>query len=564
MAKFIHYPDRPKKLTAAFAKKEYYKLLAQLTDAEKSAKSDAWIALFADWNALSSYIGSEAGRISYVYSKDMSDKKLEAAERYIREKISPVTDKPEHELTLALLASKHREAVGERYGPILLEKYKLWLKPMDPVNTTLGIKTGNLSAKYEKIIANATVEVSGEKMNLSKVRSLGFSPDGDLRKAAYLASGKWFLDHHKQLADIYSQMVLLRDQMGRNLKFKNYVPLAYLNQSRMGYGIENVREFHRLVLKHLVPVLTRVFDARAKNLGQPTLRPWDVMFDPASYLPMGCAPVERQLDSAGRVFKKLSPVLTEHFENMRRQQLIDLENRPNKQAGAYCTDFSDEQKVLVFCNSTGDAEDVRILTHEMGHAFQLWESQHIEAIDLRHGSSELAEIYSMGMEFLSLPYMDEFFSAANAERFAKNKWVDSLYTICYVCVVDEFQHWVYENPKASAKARDDMWAKLYAKYLPGVDFSGLEQYAKIRWYAQRHIFVVPFYYIDYALAEIVAMQFALLAEKDHPKTMRTYLELCKIGGTKSFLQAIDDANLRSPFEEKLMTELAARTKKALL
>lgn len=564
MTKYIHYPNRPKKLTAAFVKKEYDKLLVQLPDAEKAVKPDKWIKLFSDWNALESYIGSEAGRVSYSFSKNMSDKKLETAERYIREKISPVVDKPEHELAKAFLASKHSKAIAERYGPILIDKYRMWLKPLDPVNTPLNIKAGNLSAKYEKLLAEAEIDVRGEKMNLSKVRSLAFSSDNDLRKEAYLASGNWFLEHHNQIANIYNQMVDFRDQMGRNLGFKNYVPLAYLNRGRMGYGIDEVRHFRGLVLKHFVPALKQVFEARAKALGQASLRPWDIMFDPNSYLPMGCAPVDEQLDNASRVFKKLSPLLSSHFEKMRTQKLIDLETRPNKQGGAYCTEFSDEQKVIVFLNSTGDSDDVRVMVHEMGHAFQVWESLHIEAVDLRTGSYELAEIYSMGMEFLSLPYMEEFFSKENSAKFAKNKWVDSLYTICYVCVVDEFQHYVYENPKLSAKERDDQWVKLYAKYLPGIDFSGYEKYAKTRWYAQHHIFAIPFYYIDYALAETIAMQFGRLAEKDHPKTMKIYLELCKIGGTKKFLKAVGDARLRSPFEEDLIVELVEQIKKTLL
>jgi len=563
MSKFIHYPDRPKKLTAEFAKKEYQKLLERLPDAEGSTKPDLWLKLFADWNALESYIGSEAGRISYNYSKDMSDRRLELAERYIREKISVVIDKPGFRLTKAFLASKHRNALSDRYGTILPDQYELWLEPLNPVNTALGIKTGNLAVEYEKMVAEAIVEVGGEKINLSKARSLWLSPDGKLREEAYRAVGDWFLGSHQKTASIYSAMVSHRHQMGINLGYKNFIPLAYKIRGRMGYGVEDVADFRSLIKKHVVPAFRRVLKERAKLLGQKTIKPWDLLYDPRVDMPLGSAPIDQQLDNAQKVFESLSPVLADHFKNMRRGGLIDLENRPNKQAGAYCTQFSDEERVVVFCNSTGDADDIRVLVHEMGHAFQSWESQKIEAVELQMGSAELAEIYSMGMEFLSLPHSNEFFGTAESKKFTRQKWIDSLYSLCYICVVDEFQHWVYQNPKSKNTARDEKWIEIYTKYLPEVSFSGIEKYAKTRWYLQRHIFIAPFYYIDYALAEVIAIQLAMLAAEDPKKTIRKYLALCKVGGTKSFLQTVNYSGLKSPFNAKLIVELVAYANKQL-
>ena len=561
---YKHYPKRPKKLTATFAKAEYTKLLTLLPVAEANTSPKLWIQLFRAWNALEAYTSGETCRIGYAYSKDMSDKRLETAERYLREKISPVIDKPEHRLVQAFLSSKHSRAVAKEFGRQLVPVYETALKPLDPVNTSLNIKLGSLSNRYEKVLASAKINFDGKVLNLSEIRALQYSQDTIVRQKAFRASSEWLIKNRAKLAKIYNEQVKLRTQAGKNLGYKGYIPLAYQIRGRQNYGESDVTAFRNSVLKNLVPLYKKIARDQARRMGQPTLKPWDVYYDPLRSIPLGTALIDKQLANAQVVFDKLSPVLGKHFKYMRDHGLIDLETRPNKQAGAYCTIFQDEDKVAILCNSTGDPDDVRVLTHEMGHAFQFWESQHIKAVDLQVGTAELAEVYSMGMEFLSLPHMNEFFSKENAKKYAEYKWIDSIFTICYVCVVDEFQHWVYKNPDASLERRDKSWAKLYAKYLPFVDFSGSEKYLSVRWYAQRHIFAAPFYYIDYALAETSAMQLGLLAAKDHANTMKKYLKMCRIGGTKGFLEALDYADLKSPFDEDLIISIAKEAEKILL
>lgn len=562
--KYIHYPKRPKNMTATFVAQQYKKLTDQLQNAEASKTPNMWLKLFEEWNELNAYIGSEAARIGYASSKDLSDKTLEAKEKYIREKISPVIAKPEHLLAEAFLASKHREAIAKKYGEQLIPVYEIALKPMNPINTKLGIKAGSLTSKYDKIIAAGNVTINGKKTNLWSARALLFSDDDKLRKEAFLATSNWFIKNHDKLASLYDQLVKLRHQMGLNLNYDNYIPLAYQMRGRQGYSQKEVKAFRALVLKHISPLVSKNLEKRAKELGQDSLKPWDIFYDPKTSIQLGSVPVKTQLDKASKIFNNISPILGKHFNDMRKDNLIDLETRPNKKSGAFCTDFCDEGKVAILCNSTGDADDVRTLTHEMGHAFQGLESMHIEAVDLQWGSFELAEVYSMGMEFLSLPYMSEFFDKVNEDKFVRFKWVDSAFTTCYVCVVDEFQHWVYENPEASAIDRDKFWAKTYQKYLPAVDYSGYEQYEATRWYAQGHIFNAPFYYIDYGLAEICAMQFGIMNEIDHKKAVSLYLKMCKLGGTRSFIDTLKYCGLSSPFDETTIKNTAEYLKRFLV
>lgn len=563
-SRFGHYPDRPKDLTATFVKKEYEKLVGRIKPAEESHKPDAWIKLFRDWDSLSSYVGSEAARVYYDYCKDMSNEKLEARDRYFSEKIAPVISKPNYALSKAFLASRHRQAIADELGRQLIPLYETGILTMNPINTKLGIKVSLLDNDYSKMTAKASLEVRGDVMNLHKARSLLFSSDESLRKEAYQASGDWFIKNHEELAGIFNHMVADRNQMAKNVGLDSYTDFAYRSRGRQGYGRKEVQEFRDLVLQYLVPLNEQVIKKQAVSLGHETLKPWNVFYNPVLTVPNGSVAVETQIKKSQALFEKVSPKLAEHFKYMSQNGLIDLETRPNKKGGAFCIDFSDEHKVAILCNSTGDPDDIRVLTHEMGHAFQKWESNHIEISELQWGTAELAEVYSMGMEFLSLPYMKGFFNKENSQKFAGYKWFDSVYTICYVCVVDEFQHWVYDNPGATTSQRDEMWSTIYAKYLPGIDFTGAEKYQNVRWYGQGHVFSSPFYYIDYALAELCAMQLGLLSEANYSKTIGTYLKMCRLGGTKSFLDAIEYGGLESPFSGTLISRIADHAKKILI
>lgn len=560
---YKHYPNRPGKLTQEFVQTEYKKLTDRIDEANSSETADKWLELYTDWNALNSFVGSETSRINHELNKNMSDEELSDREQYQREEVQPAADRGNAELLKAVLGSKHKQAIAERYGKHLLEVFEVMQEPLAPINIDLRVKVGDLSMQYDKIVSQGEVTVGGEVITLSRTRNLQSSQDRAVRKEAFEAYRNWFLDHRAEIASLYDQMVHVRDEMGRNLGHKNFIPLGYKSMGRTDYGIEEAKKFRENIRKYVVPVQTRLYQARAKRLGLEVLKPWDTGFDPAFTLPGGIAPVETQIEKAQRIFDKLSPSLAKHFMRMRDEGLIDLENRKGKRAGAYCTSFPDEGRVAILCNSTGDSEDVATLTHEMGHAFQGWESQPIEAIELQWPTSDACEVHSMGMEYLSMRYMTEFFDKELAEKFSRNRWRDGVEIICYIAIVDEFQHWVYENPNASLDERDVAWNKIWDIYKPGIDWSGCEQYKAARWYSQGHIFGMPFYYIDYAIAETGAMQIALMDAIDHDKTVETYIKLCRIGGTMSVLNIFKAVGMRSPFDESLMKELMDHATKLL-
>ena len=552
-----HRPEPSPTLTAALVAAEHERLAGRVAAADAAAGPEPWNALQADWNALKVRVYGEGSRRRHRFSQDTRDAEAEAAEAEFREKILPAAQAGDSALVAALLASRHREAVAERHGRQLLRVLEVGQETLAPVNSDLRVETSGIARDYDKLLAGAEVTVGGEAMTLSRARGRLGSPDAELRREAFEAWSGWFVQRRDELAALFGSLVERRDLMGRNLGHENFVPLGYAGMLRTDYGPAEAAAFREAVLKNASPLHEALCREQAAALGTEALRPWDRGFHPGFTLPTGAAePVSEQLDKAGRVFARLSPRLAAHFERMRAEGLIDLENRPGKAAGAYCTSFADTGQVAIFCNSIGDEGDVKTLMHEMGHAFQGWESLWIESVDLRSPSLDACEVHSMGMEFLSLPHLDEFFSPEDCERFARGRWARAIQLLCYVSVVDAFQHWIYENPQASPDARDACWVELQDRFMPGIDWSGeAERHRAARWYAQPHVFRRPFYYLDYAIAETGAMQLALLDAQDHEACLETYLELCRLGGTRSVLELFDGAGLRSPFEPAVLADL---------
>lgn len=556
MKKYHHLPNRPEKLEPKHVEAAGADVISRLKNAEKSADSKAFLQTLRDWNDWSAYLSGEYSRIGYQLAKNTGHEPTIQAEKYFREKIGPVSSKAGFEISSLLLASKLRDQLIPELGEYYFKKADVALLTEDPRNVQLRVEEGAIVKEYEQCVAQAQVTVQGQAMTLTKARSFATSENASLRKDSFIAYRRWFVDHHAELSGFFARLVENRQKQAENLGHSNYLRLGYAGMSRTDYGQPESKQFRKNVETLIVPIVRRLREEQAKELGSPQVKAWDASFTPSLRFPDDAAPVASQLDQADQLFGRLSPVLQKHFQRMRKDGLIDLENRPGKRAGAFCTSFPDEKSVAIFCNSTGSHSDVGTLMHEMGHAFQAWESQGIEWVEMRWPTLDAAEIHSMGMEYLSLRHMDVFFDADLKKKFKKERWKDALELLCHIAVVDEFQHWVYENPKASVAERDTAWCKIFDRFQPNWDFSDFPEAKWARWYAQSHIFAAPFYYIDYGIAEMGAMQLAMLEEKDAPKALESYLALCRLGGKKSVLDIFKSAGLDSPFQESLVRKLS--------
>jgi M3 family oligoendopeptidase len=417
----------------------------------------------------------------------------------------------------------------------------------DPRNVDLDVEANNLySTRYSKIRGTAEILLDGEKKTLTQLANLGESEDAALRERAFLALAGFYREKARDFDAIYAKLVELRTKAAKNLGFSSFVPLGYKRMSRTDYGPDHVRRFRDRIEEHVVPLLEKL---RLRQGGGKPVRACDRSFFPEYSLPPGIAPVERQIDAARKVYERLHPKLARHFDHMVGRKLVDIENRPGKRPGAFCTAMPDRDEVRIFCNSTGAASDVGTLLHECGHSFQGWESQPIPLCELQWPTMEACEIHSMGMELLSFPHLDAFFAKEeDAQKFRRQRLAKTVVVLPYVAVVDAFQHEVYENPDMWPDERAAAWARLWKRFMKGEDWSGHEWEASRWWHRQLHIFGMPFYYIDYALAETCALQLWRLARKDTADAMKRYMRLCEVGGTRSFLGVLEEGGLESPFE----------------
>jgi len=530
-------------------------LLAEAHAAENAEGEEKWMEVITHLDLLSARVQGDSARASYRYSGDMTNAEAEAHDRYQREEIGPTHADGTFELIVLLVGSRHRAALEQRLGSYFFQRLDTSVQTLDPANREARIAVGTLGSQYARLLATATVEVRGEKMTMQQTAGLTGDPARSLREEAWRAIRAWVRDNRAQMASIFDELVRLRHGMAERLGLENYTPLGYAGMSRTDYGPEQAAQFRENVRRYAVPLLAAERRTHREELGLDTLRPWDLGYRPSLTLPRGIVPVESQLDTAAGIFQRLDPRLAGHFERMRRDALIDLPNHPGKGPGAYCTSFFDTEEVAIFCNSVGEADDVRVLLHEMGHAFQKWESASITPLALRNPTADLAEVHSMGMEYLSLPHIDLFFDPENSARFRRGRWLKAVGLLCYASGVDEFQHWVYDNPQAGPDERDAAWKRILDQYDPEVDSSGLDESSALRWYQQTHIFRTPFYYIDYAFAETGAMQLALMDRTDHEHAMNVYRRLCRLGGTLPVFAAYADAGFRSPLDSELMREL---------
>ena len=335
--------------------------------------------------------------------------------------------------------------------------------------------------------------------------------------------------------------------MALKLGYENFIELGYKSLTRTDYNAEDVKGYREQIYTDLVPLTNKLFKEQAKRLKirNPQAYDYNIMFLSGNATPKGDR--DYLVDKASKMYAELSPETDAFFTFMKENELLDLETRQGKAGGGYMTYFPDYKAPFIFSNFNGTSGDVDVLTHEVGHAFQGYMSRYISCPDYHMPTAEACEIHSMSMEFIAHPWMEYFFNE-EADKYRYSHTVDALTFIPYGVAVDEFQHFVYENPEITHEERCVKWREIEKKYLPHKKYDHtpvLERGGY--WMRQGHIFGTPFYYIDYTLAQVVAFQFFNEARRDHGKAWRKYVKLCKMGGKYPFTELLKRANLKNPF-----------------
>lgn len=407
-----------------------------------------------------------------------------------------------------------------------------------------------LSTEYGKLKAAAKIEFDGEIYNLATIASKVSDPDRDVRKRAHDAVMNFYNEHEADFDDIYDKLVKVRDKMAKKLGYNNFIELAYLRMNRIDYDQKMVENYRRQVVEYMVPVANELYERQAKRIGVDKLLAYDASFEFKSGNPKPVGDKDTLVSKALKMYTEMSKETGEYFTKMCEMELFDLEAKPNKEMGGYCTDMFDYKLPFIFSNFNGTQGDVDVLTHEAGHGFQSYLTmKEVDIPDICFPTYESCEIHSMSMEFFAHPWMEDFFGK-DSDKYKFYHIASALTFVPYGCLVDHFQHEVYEHPEMTKEERKATFRRLEKVYKPHLDYSGYPLLEKGGYfYRQNHIFQSPFYYIDYTLAQVCALQyFKRMLEKDE-NAWKDYVHLCSLGGTKSFLGLVKEAGLKSPFED---------------
>ena len=448
----------------------------------------------------------------------------------------------------AFLSTPYRKEFSEEFGDRLFVLTENRQKVQSPEIAEELVEEAQLVDEYSRIAATCKVTFMGEECNFYGLLRHMESTDREVRKAAFHEWAKLYAGVADQLDDVYFRMVQLRVQMAKKMGYDSYIPFAYLKRGRTDYGPEEAAAFRKQVLEVVTPAVAELRAQQAKRLGVDKLHYYDEMI----FFPEGNANPHGDRDfmvaAAQKMYGELSPETKEFFDFMVEHQLFDLETRPGKRLGGYCTTLPTEKAPFIFSNFNGTAADTDVLTHEAGHAFEGFVASRCIPIDACVWStSEINEIHSMSMETFTFPWMNLFFEE-EAEKYKYIHLIDSLAVMPYMCAVDEFQHRVFENPAMSGKDYRKVWHEIERKYLPWRDYDGEEFLEEGGfWMQKQHIFMYPFYYVDYALAQTCAFQFFTWMLKDHKAAWDGYLKLCRSGGTRGYFATLDYAGLNNPF-----------------
>ena len=511
---------------------------------------DALVRLYYEQSEAFAEYNTAANLANIHYTCDTRDAYWKAEQDFF-DANGPAVTNASVEISRAFLANPHVDALTEKFGTTCVAGMKNAVLSMDDRTVELQQQFNALVSRYQQIYGGALVELDGKQLTIPQLGPYKEDLDPAVRRAAYEAEAGYFDAHRTELDKLYGQIVQNLNAQARVMGYHDYSELSYVRMNRIGYGPEEIRKFRDQVANDVVPQLQKVMSLRAKRTGiaHPAFTDLPILFRDGNPKPI--PGYKARMDAARTMYHELSPETAEFIDFMQDNELFDVESRPGKMSGGYMTSLPSYKAPFIFANWNDTSGDVDVLTHECGHAFEGYVAERDPAIpaDLECPGMESAEIHSMAMEFLTAPWHHLLFGK-DTDKYALLHAEDSFVFLAYGCEVDEFQHIMYQNPDLTPDERNAEWLKLEKKYRPWIDFDNLPFYGRgAGWQRQLHIYECPFYYIDYCLSTMAALQFFLLTLTDHKDAWARYLRLVRRAGTASYTELLETAGLKVPFEE---------------
>ena len=539
--------------------KEYEKLITKL---ENAKNADEQINTFRQVMKFDDHVETMFTIISIRYSLDTTNETYAHAQD-VMDEVAPQLQVYSEKINKIMLNSPYHKELEDAFGSYLFKQLELALKCFDAKIIEDLQKENKLVSKYDKVMAGAKIKFNGQTYNLSQMGKFTTDVDRNVRKKATKAVAKFFEKSHEEIGQIYDDLVHVRDNMAKKLGFKNFVELGYARLGRLDYNDKDVANYRKQIQEVFVPIWVKLFKRQMKRIKIRSPRFYDLGLNYLTGNPRPIGDAHFLVEQARTMYKEMSKETGEFFDFMTENHLMDLEARPGKQGGGYMTYLAEYKSPFIFSNFNGTSGDVDVLTHEFGHAYQGYCSRNIKVPSYRSPTLEACEIHSMSMEFFAWPWMDKFFGE-NADKYRYAHLADAMMFLPYGVTVDEFQHFVYENPNATHVERCAKWREIEKKYTPLKNYKGFDVYEEGNlWLRQSHIFQTPFYYIDYTLAQVVAFQFLVEMHKNQPRAWAKYNRLCKMGGKYPFTELLNHAHLRNPFEDGSLKKIARPLNKIL-
>ena len=513
---------------------------------------------FAAYKEIDDYMRYVFSMFSLAFirnSLDMNDEYYANEKEYLDETEPKLTGAAQ-EIKTALIESPFRKELEAAWGTLMFDKTEMALKTFKPEIIPDLQEENRLATEYDKLIASAQIDFDGKTLTLAQLTPYHENPDRTVREASMRARAEWLMSQSEQLDSLFDDLVKIRTHIAEKLGFENFIQLGYYRMQRLSYDRDMVAKFREGVVSHIVPITQRLKAGQAERIGVETIKIYD---DPFEYPDGNAKPIGTTEDifAHGRkMYHELSADTKEFIDFMLENELFDVLTRPGKMSGGYCTEIDEYEAPFIFANFNGTSGDIDVLTHEAGHAFAYYVARDVYPSDLRDCSYETAEVHSMSMEFFTWPWMEGFFGEKTG-KYRFSHLSGALNFIPYGTMVDEFQHHIYQNPDMTPKDRNDLWLELENKYRPYLDQEGFPFFGDgRRWQAQGHIYVRPFYYIDYCLAVTMALAFWAEDQKDHAQAWAKYRRFVGLAGTRTFTDLVSDADLSSPFTPDTLKTVA--------
>jgi oligoendopeptidase F len=508
------------------------------------------------WSTLEELVTEAAGLAMIAYTIDTSDSAKEADHLRFSTEILPRMEERSVELARRLVDSKYSTPELET----TLARFRTSIEIFREKNVPIFAELEELSARYQRITGSMTVLWEGEERPLPQLQPFLKSPDREVRERAFRAATQPYIDQRDTLAGLFDRMYRLRQQAARNAAFADFRDYIFPAKFRFDYTPDDCERFHEAVERTAAPAVERMLEVRRRRLGLEVLRPWDLSVDPYRTGPL--RPFDRVDEFVGKartVFERVDPNLGREFQTMAKEGLLDLDSRKGKAPGGYCETLHHRGRPFIFMNAVGVVDDVITLLHEAGHAFHTFASHAQPLIWQRHPGSEAAELASMSMELLAAPHLVRPVGYFSPEEF-RSAWLehleDILLSLVHIASVDAFQTWVYTSGEGhDAVARDAAWLRIRGRFERGVDWSGLDRERVARWYRQLHIFMYPFYYIEYGIAQVGALQIWRNSLRDPVAAVAKYREALALGAVRGLPEIYRTAGAKLAFDAEAIGPL---------